>query len=78
MAPNYTIRAGSVQQTMIGGHQAVRAIGDFTRGDKSFSELVAWIYMGNTRTYFFLRSLSADLPALQPLFDQMLQSARIP
>jgi hypothetical protein len=78
MTPNYTVRESSVDQSSIGGHQAVRAIGDFTRGDKSFSELLAWIDTENTRTYFFLRSLAKDLPDVEAPFNQMLQSAKIP
>lgn len=78
MTPNYTIREGSVDQSSIGGHQAVRAIGDFTRGDKSFSELVAWIDTENTRTYFFLRTLAKDLPDVEAAFNQMLETAKIP
>jgi hypothetical protein len=69
-APNYKIREGSVQQMSIGGHQALRAIGEFTRGDKDYAELLAWIITDNTSTYFFLRSFANDLPGQQPLFDQ--------
>lgn len=78
VAPNYKIREGSVQQTDIGGHQAVRAIGEFTRGGKNFAELLAWIDTENTRTYFFLRAAAEDLAAVQGPFDELLRSARIP
>jgi hypothetical protein len=78
MTPNYTIREGSTDQSSINGHQAVRAIGDFTRGDKNFSELLAWIDTENTRTYFFLRALAKDLPDVEAPFNQMVQTAKIP
>ena len=78
IAPNYKIREGSVQQTTIGGHQAVRAIGDYQQGGKGIAELLAWIDSEQTRTYFFLRTPADDLVAEQVLFDQWLQSARIP
>jgi hypothetical protein len=78
IAPNYKIRAGSVQQTTISGRQAVRAIGEYMPGDKSIAELLAWIDTEQTRTYFFLRTTADDLAAEQVLFDQWLQSAKIP
>jgi hypothetical protein len=78
VAPNYQIRAGSVEQTTIGGNQAVRAIGEYVQGGKSIAELVAWIDTEQTRTYFFLRTPAEDLPAEQPVFDEWLRSAKIP
>jgi hypothetical protein len=77
-APNYKIREGSVQQIDIGGHQSVRAIGEFTRVDKNFAELLAWIDTEHTRTYFFLRTSAEDLAAEQAPFDEWLRSAKIP
>jgi hypothetical protein len=78
MQPNYKIRDGSIDQTYVGGHQTVRAIGEYERGGKSFAELLAWIFTEHTKTYFMLRATSDDLPELQAPFDQMLQSAKIP
>lgn len=78
MQPNYKIRDGSLDQTYIGGHQAVRAVGEYERGGKSFAELLAWVYTEHTKTYFMLRAASEDLPELQAPFDEMLQSAKIP
>lgn len=76
--PNYSIRPGSVEQTLIAGQQAVRAIGEYERGGKRFAELLTWIYTPHTTTYFFARMAAEDLPSVQPLFEQILQSASIP
>ena len=78
LVQNYAIRPGSVEQTLIGGQQAVRAIGEYERGGKKFVELLTWIYTTHTTTYFFARMAAQDLPAVQPSFEQILQSARIP
>ncbi|HTW67741.1 MAG TPA: hypothetical protein VME17_24165 [Bryobacteraceae bacterium] len=78
MQPNYKIRDGSIEQTYIGGHPAIRAIGEYQRGGKSFAELLAWIYTEHTRTYFMLRATAENLPDLQAPFDEMLQSAKVP
>jgi hypothetical protein len=77
-APNYKIREGSVQQTYIRGHQALRAIGEFNRGGANFAEFVAWIFTEHTRTYFFLRASAEDLAGEEAPFDEWLQSAKIP
>ncbi len=77
-APNYKIRDGSVVNAYIGGHPAIQAIGEFQQGGKNFAELLAWIRSEHTRTYFMVRGTADNLPLLQPLFDQMLQSAKIP
>ena len=76
--PNYTIRPGSVEQTLIAGQQAVRAIGEYERGGKKFAELLTWIYTPRTTTYFVSRMAAEDLPSVQPLFEKLLQSATIP
>jgi hypothetical protein len=75
---NYKIRDGSVDMTYIGGYAAVRAVGDFERGDKKFSEALAWIITEHTRTYFMVRGATEDLPSLRASLDQVLQSAKIP
>lgn len=76
--PDYAIRPGSVEQTLIAGQQAVRAIGEYERGGKKFAELLTWIYTPHTTTYFFARMPAEDLPYAQPLFEKILQSASIP
>ena len=75
---NYKIREGSVEQTYIGGQQAVRAIGEYELGGQKITELLTWIFTEHTRAYFFAKMASDDLPALQVPFEQMLQSAKIP
>jgi hypothetical protein len=78
VVPNYKIREGSEQQTNIGGHPAVRAIGEWTQNGKSFAEYLTWIDTEHTRTHFVLRATADNLPALEGPLDQILQSVRIP
>jgi hypothetical protein len=75
---NYKIQDGSERQTSIGGNQAVQAVGEYELGGQKISELLTWIFTDHTRTYFFAKMASDDLPAVQPQFEQLLQSARIP
>jgi beta-lactamase regulating signal transducer with metallopeptidase domain len=77
-ARNYKIREGSVEQTWIGGHQAVRAIGEYQLGDQDMAELLTWIYTEHTRTFFFVKTTAADLESLRIPYQQMLESAKIP
>jgi hypothetical protein len=78
VVPNYKIRDGSVEQTSIGGHPAVRAIGEWEQNGKSFAEFLTWIYTEHTRTHFVLRAAAENLPPLQAPLEQILQSAKIP
>jgi len=78
MASNYKIRDGSIDKTYIGGHASIRAVGDFERGDKKFSEALGWIITEHTRTYFMVRGAAENLSSLKAALDQMLQSAVIP
>jgi hypothetical protein len=77
-AKNYKIRDGSVEESFIGGHQALRAIGDYEQGGQNISELLVWIFTEHTRTFFFAKTLSNDLDSLRVPFEQLVQSARIP
>lgn len=76
--PGYKIREGSVEHTTIGGRQALRAVGEFERNGMKVTELLAWIFTEHTRTQFAARVAAGNVSALQPLFEQILQSARIP
>ena len=78
LAQNYKIRDGSVEQTSIGGHQAVRAVGEYEQGGKQITEILTWIYTEHTRTFFFAKMASENVPAVQAPFEQIIQSARIP
>jgi hypothetical protein len=78
LATNYKIREGSVEQTVIGGQRAVRAIADYDEGGRRIVELLTWIFTEHTKTYFFMKMPLENLPTLQMPFEQMLQSARIP
>jgi hypothetical protein len=78
LAANYSIRPGSMEQTAIGGQQALRAIGEYERGGVKMAELLAWIYTEHTTTFFFAQMQAANLPTVQTAFERMLQSARVP
>lgn len=75
---DYKIREGSLDKTYVGGHPAIRAIGDFELGDKMFSEALAWIITEHTRTYFMVRGAAEDLPSIEASLNQVLESAKIP
>lgn len=78
VVPGYKIRDGSVEQTTIGGHPAVRAIGEWEANGKGIAEYLTWIYTEHTRTHFVLRATAENLPSLEAPLDQILQSAKIP
>ncbi len=78
VVPNYKIRDGSVEQTFIGGHPAVRATGEWEQNGKSFAEYLTWIYTEHTRTLFVLRATAENLPSLEGTREEILQSAKIP
>jgi hypothetical protein len=76
---NYKIRPGTVEHTLVNGHQALRAIGEFkdAAGEMN-TELLVWIYSEHARAYFDLRAQASQFETLQPAFEQLIQSARIP
>jgi hypothetical protein len=78
LAQNYKIRAGSEEKTLIGGQQAVRAIGEYQQGGKQIAELLTWIFTEHTTTFFFAKMAAEDLPSVQAPFERMVQSARTP
>jgi hypothetical protein len=76
--PGYKIREGSVEHTTISGLQALRATGEFERDGMKITELVTYIFTEHTRTEFTARVPSGNVEAFKPVFEQILQSARIP
>jgi beta-lactamase regulating signal transducer with metallopeptidase domain len=78
LVANYKIREGSVEQTLIGGLQAVRAIGEYQVKGAPIAELLTWVYSQHTHVFFFAKMPAANLPDVQPIFTQLVQSARIP
>jgi hypothetical protein len=77
-APNYAIRAGSEQRLLIGGQQALQAIGEYRENGKLIAELLTWIYTEHTHAFFVARVADEDLSAVQTPFQQMVRSARVP
>ena len=78
LAQNYKIRDGSVERTLIGGLQALRAIGEYQENGKPIVELLTWIYTPHTMTFLLAKMPAANLPAVQPAFDRLVESVRIP
>ncbi|HWF09284.1 MAG TPA: M56 family metallopeptidase [Bryobacteraceae bacterium] len=75
---DFKIRSGSVEHTLINGQQALRAIGDYQESGRSITELLVWVYTEHARTYSLLRAESSQIETLQPAFEQLIQSAKIP
>lgn len=76
---NYRIRPGSVEHTLVNGQQAVRAIGEFKGpAGKPITELMVWVYTEHARAYFDFRARASQFEALDPVFEDLIQSARIP
>jgi hypothetical protein len=42
------------------------------------AELLTWIDTEHTRVFFFAQVPCENIPALQPAFERIIQSARIP
>ncbi len=78
VAQEYKIRPGSVEHTVINGQQALRAIGEYQQRGRSITELLVWVYTEHARAYFLLRAQPSQIETLQPDFEQLIQSARIP
>lgn len=76
--PGYKIREGSVEHTTIGGLQALRAVGEFERDGMKITEIVTYIVTERTLTEFTARVASGKVEAFRPVFEQILQSAKIP
>jgi hypothetical protein len=78
LAANYKIREGSEEHTIIGGQQALRAVGEYERNGRKITELLTWICTEHTHVFFFAQVPADKVPSLQPVLEQIIQSARIP
>ena len=76
--PGYKIREDSVEHTMIGGLQALRAVGEFERNGMKITELLTWIFTVHTRTEFRSQAPAGNVEALKPVYEQIVESARLP
>jgi hypothetical protein len=76
---NYKIRPGTVEHTVVNGQQALRAIGEYKdAAGKPVTELLVWISTEHARPYFDLRAKASQFETLQPAFEELIQSAKIP
>ncbi|MSO56434.1 MAG: hypothetical protein EXQ55_05865 [Acidobacteria bacterium] len=84
--PDYWVRTDRIEETMIGGRAALKAVGDFTQtGDDSasagkalMSECLTWIDAKDARAFFYARVPAADWPNFQWRFDQIVGTAVVP
>lgn len=76
---NYSIRPGSAEHVLLNGRQALRAIGEYKdSAGQPISELLVWVSTEHARAYFDLRARTSQFGTLQPAFEELIQSARIP
>jgi hypothetical protein len=84
----FKLRPEGVQSRLVGGHQAVYAVGDYSipvpgsvtiMGDGEWmTEYQIFVQTEKTRVFFSGRAKIADFTAMQPRFDQMVNSVVIP
>jgi hypothetical protein len=72
------LRPGSVQRTVIAGHEAMVAIGEYQTEQGAEVEYMTWIYTERTHTFFFARLAADDLEVFRPQFERFVESASIP
>jgi hypothetical protein len=77
-AAGYTIPESSIQKLQIGGQQAIRATAYFPGHGMKMVELLAWISTENSVAHFYAIMPADEVDILQPAFDQMVTSARVP
>jgi hypothetical protein len=75
---DFKIRSGSVEHIVINGQESLRAIGEYQQRGRPITELLVWVYTEHARAYFLLRAQPSQIETLQPVFEQLIQSARIP
>ncbi len=76
---NVHIREGSIENTFINGNQALRAVAERDVKGHKVVELRTWIYSEHTRSdFYFIFTSTGDEDALRGIFDQWVQSARVP
>ncbi len=68
--------ARSTQSSMVSRHCAPLA--NTRKQDDRLRNSSSWIYTEHTRTYFLLRAHPSQIETLQPAFEQLIQSARLP
>jgi hypothetical protein len=56
----------------------LRAIGEYQQRGRPITELLVWVYTEHARAYFLLRAQPSQIETLQPVFEQLIQTARIP
>lgn len=75
----FRLRPEGILPRLIGGHQALYAVGDYTdENNEGMTEYQVFIQTEKTRVFFSGRSKIADFAAIQSRFEQMVNSVVIP
>jgi hypothetical protein len=86
-ASTYQIPADTVRPFTVNGRSAIAAVASYVgfRMDPfppnelhRMSEYMTWVYTPQSRVFFFSRVPAADVPGLQPTFEQIVNSAIVP
>ena len=56
----------------------MRAVGEYELRGTKVTELLTWIVSAHTGVFFFAQVPSDNVAALQPVFEGIIQSAKIP
>jgi hypothetical protein len=75
----FRLRPESIQPRLIGGHQAVYAVGDYADGNgERTTEYQVFIQTEKTAAFFSGRAKAGEFATMQPRFDQMVNSLVVP
>jgi hypothetical protein len=74
----YRVRPGSVQNITVNGYQSLWAIGEFGGGKDPGTELLVFVGGEHGRVYFDLRGQASKMELVQPVFETLIQSVKIP
>jgi len=77
-AAGYTIPENGIRKLQIGGEQAIRATAWYSDRGMKMVELLAWISTEHDIAHFYAIMPADQMDILQPAFDQMVMSARVP
>lgn len=74
----WMVRPGTIQHRTIAGAPALTAVADYKEGGRDMVEYMTWIRSTANRAFFSARMSASELQVLQPVFDRIMMSSRIP
>jgi hypothetical protein len=74
---NYRLRMGSTVSRLIGGHQAISCIAEYTANGKAMAEYFTWILSEKAKVLLSVTAEVADLPSVQQRFDAIIETTRL-